>query len=264
MRKVKERLDRLQFEIHIVEHCNLNCQMCDHFSPLARPEFLKIETFEKDLVRLSKLFNADATYIRLLGGEPLLNSNAPDFFVTARKHFPYTSIELYTNGLLLPKQNQKFWDICRTEKISIVVTRYPISHDYSVAERIAQKEMVSLSYSQAEMIKTSWHLPICAKGDMNAEDNFMECDMGNSCIFLRNGRLYACTVIPNIHHFNEYFSMDIQPSHTDSIDIYSTDNPAEILDVLRRPIQFCRYCNTKKRTTNLLWKPSCKSISEWT
>ncbi|WP_242003149.1 hypothetical protein [Brachyspira aalborgi] len=29
-------------EIHLAEHCNLNCQCCSHFSNLAEPEFANI------------------------------------------------------------------------------------------------------------------------------------------------------------------------------------------------------------------------------
>lgn len=29
-------LSQLQFEVHVTEHCNLNCRQCAHFSPLAK------------------------------------------------------------------------------------------------------------------------------------------------------------------------------------------------------------------------------------
>lgn len=31
---------RLRFDVHLVEHCNLNCRYCGHYSPLAKEEYL--------------------------------------------------------------------------------------------------------------------------------------------------------------------------------------------------------------------------------
>ncbi|WP_232473641.1 hypothetical protein [Brachyspira murdochii] len=40
-------------EIHLAEHCNLNCYSCNHFSQLAKEEYYDIEIFEKDINRLT-------------------------------------------------------------------------------------------------------------------------------------------------------------------------------------------------------------------
>ena len=37
---------QIRFIVDIVDHCNLNCKGCGHFSPLASKSFLDIETFE--------------------------------------------------------------------------------------------------------------------------------------------------------------------------------------------------------------------------
>ena len=39
-------------EYHLVEHCNLSCQRCGHFSPLAKPGFSDPEAFARDLRQL--------------------------------------------------------------------------------------------------------------------------------------------------------------------------------------------------------------------
>ena len=46
---------QLKFEVHIVEHCNLNCKQCEHFSPLAEKSYLPVERYERDCRRLSEL-----------------------------------------------------------------------------------------------------------------------------------------------------------------------------------------------------------------
>lgn len=104
---------RLQLETHLVEHCDLNCHMCMHFSPLASPQFTKIERFSRDMQRLQELFGDAVSYIMLLGGEPLLHPIVTDFFEVARKHFPYAEVILYTNGIKIPQMSIDFWKSCK-------------------------------------------------------------------------------------------------------------------------------------------------------
>ena len=126
----KPRLKKIQFEIHLTDHCNLNCQMCDHFSPLAEEYYLDLQDFQKQMERLSFLFHNEAQFIRLLGGEPLLHPDVVSFFPITRACFPETDIKLYTNGLLLPAQTDAFWEACTKYNIIIVITKYPVKFDY--------------------------------------------------------------------------------------------------------------------------------------
>jgi ABC-2 type transport system ATP-binding protein len=45
----------LRFDVHLADHCNLNCKGCYHFSPLAPEKFLDIEQYERDCTRLNEL-----------------------------------------------------------------------------------------------------------------------------------------------------------------------------------------------------------------
>ena len=55
-------------EIQLAEHCNLNCFGCNHFSQIAQKEFLSLETFTKDLTRLSEISKGLIRRLMLLGG----------------------------------------------------------------------------------------------------------------------------------------------------------------------------------------------------
>ena len=48
-----------KIDIHLVDHCNLNCRGCTHFSPLAQEFYLDLDSYECDLTRLSKLTRGD-------------------------------------------------------------------------------------------------------------------------------------------------------------------------------------------------------------
>ena len=46
------------FEIHLNDHCNLNCKSCFHFVPLAKPDsYYPLDEFERDIKRLCSLFD---------------------------------------------------------------------------------------------------------------------------------------------------------------------------------------------------------------
>ena len=45
-------------ETHLVDHCNLNCKGCSHFSPLVGKPFYKdYNEFKKEIEQLSKITN---------------------------------------------------------------------------------------------------------------------------------------------------------------------------------------------------------------
>lgn len=67
--------DMMTFEINLVDHCNLACQMCDHYSQLSDKWFVDMEQFEKDMIQMGKLFDHDLACISLLGGGAYTSSS---------------------------------------------------------------------------------------------------------------------------------------------------------------------------------------------
>jgi hypothetical protein len=256
----------LNFGVHLTEHCNLNCWACDHFSPIAGQKFADIDVFESDFARLSDLLHGEALRIALMGGEPLLHPEIEDFLYVARKHFPKASICIVSNGLLLLNKGKLFWQACKENNIILEITKYPIKLDFGEMKKVADNFCVTLKFynNTGNVQKMSSHIPLDLAGEQDARRNFMRCYHANSCIFLSKGRLYTCTVAPNIGHFNKYFNVDIPTSARNSIDIYQARNAQEILEFLSNPIPFCRYCYVEKRTSGHPWKKSNKEITEWT
>lgn len=256
----------INFCAPLAEHCNLKCRGCDHFAPLAEPEFADLAAFERDFARMSSLLNGKAMKIGLMGGEPLLNPRVAEYLPIARRYFRTTKIRVVTNGLLLLKQNEDFWKACRENGIMIEVTRYPINLDFDRMKRVAQSEGVSLSFygTSGDEVKTSYHLPLDLEGGQDIRKSFIQCSHANSMIFLKKGRLYTCTIAPNIHHFSRFFGVGIRESSADSIDIHEAGSAQELFRFLSEPIPLCRYCLVEKRTFGHPWKRSRREIREWT
>jgi len=257
----------LRFVMDLAEHCNLNCQSCDHFSPLAKEKFTDIEEFERDIRRLSEICSEDKTIsnIDLEGGEPLLNPNAEKYVEIIHKYLPKTQVSIYTNGIKLPDMSEEFWRICSTHNVILEITKYPITFDYGRVEQLAkEKNVVCRYYSGGKVVKTLSHKPLDMSGKQDKYDSFHKCYMANSgCTMLKHGRIYPCTVSPNICVFNEYFDKDLKISDKDSISIYEADSIGEILDFLTNPIPACRYCQPDAWTHGHIWQTSRRDIKEW-
>jgi hypothetical protein len=255
----------LSFEVALAEHCNLNCAGCDHFSPLAEPEFADLGEFEREIARLAELFGGHAKEIHLLGGEPLLHPEIELFLKATRDYFPDAIIDITTNGILLLNQAETFWVACHDNHIVIRPTKYPISLDFEEMERRAKKYGVEFQYigSTGTVVKTSNLYRLDTEGVQDGNRNFLLCHRANTCVYLQHGRLYTCTLAPTARHFNRYFDKDLRERPEDSIDIFEASTAKEIMDFLARPIPFCRYCMIDKTKWGQPWHQSERSMDEW-
>ncbi len=264
--KKEQKPDLSFFAVHLVEHCNLNCKGCDHCVPLAKTGFTDINIFEKDIKRMSELFNR-VKVIGLMGGEPLLHRGLSEFLRITRSIFTESHIVIFTNGILLEKQSQEFWETCKENKIIINLTKYPIDLDFKKIEELAKEKGVKIDFSSGtNAVMATFHKQVFdIEGKQNIEYSFSNCkNRLQGCYFLREGNFYPCTVAPNSKNFSEYFNINMEITEKDSIDIYKAKSGKEILDFISKPIPFCKYCDIDKRTINNPWELSKKDISEWT
>ncbi|MDR0600667.1 MAG: radical SAM protein [Treponema sp.] len=288
-KKIQEKLtprtkENFILEVNLADHCNLNCQMCDHFSPLAEKHFLDPRTFIQDMGRLADLTDNTAGVIKILGGEPLLNPDTPDFLIAARGLFPQSRILLYTNGLLLAewetKHKANLWEICRRFNARIMVTTYPINFDYAKIDALAVKHKTPYSrfveesendldkntalYNVlGEREKKSVHHPLSPAGNVPVHE-FIDCYHFNRCITLSGGKLYTCPIIPYAKYFSAFFDKPLKTRGNDFIDIYAARDFEEIAEFLSRPVPFCRYCKVSSRKGGVDFRLSKKAIEEWT
>ncbi len=252
-----------RLEIHIAEHCNLNCQSCTHFSPIAEPEFLPVDEFEKDIKRMSELTDR-IDDIHILGGEPLLNPDCIKYLEIAREYFPKSNIKLVTNGILLPSMTDFFYESLAKFNIILAPTKYPIKINWDKVQKKCKQFSVNLEFfNDSKVIKTSYKLTLDTKGTQNEKISFIKCSHANSCIQLKKGKIYTCCTAAYINHFNKYFKTNLCDDEYNGINIYKVNNIQEILEFIAHPIPLCKYCNVYKHLYGLKWKTSNKNIEEW-
>lgn len=258
-------------EIHLVEHCNLNCKYCSHFGSIAEKKFYDIQKFEKDVARLAYVTKGRIKEIQLLGGEPLLHPDLAQFFYITRSYFPNSHIDILTNGILLNTMKNEFWQACNYNNIYIVPSLYPIKRDWKPIFDKANKynvkiatdgnsEELNINNIHARCFDCFYKLKIDPKGRNNYITRFKECNYHVTNFI--NGKVYQCFVASNIKHFNKRFKQNIPITDKDYINIYKTDNIQELLDFLGKPTPFCKYCGAFE--FNKPWQVGNQDISEWT
>ena len=173
--------------LHLVDKCNNNCESCSHFCTLADNFILNPSDYEKDLTILAHKFNVGE--IDLMGGEPLLHPQIVKIIDITRRILPQTFICLHTNGILLPKMPDEFWEACRKNKIAFKITKYPVMKNFS--------EVVDLCLRNEIRIETlingneflHW---MDRSGNGQIEENFHACKSKFGCCYiLRNSKLYT-------------------------------------------------------------------------
>lgn len=245
-------------ETNIVDDCNLNCRGCSHFSNLfehgARVPF---EIFCKDLAKV-----AEHIYIHqfnMLGGEAILNDRIIEYIEFTREILPHSEIELISNGLLIPKQSEEFFECCRKNDITISISGYKptLLIKNKICEVLAKHH---ITYIFREDV-TEFGKNIDLSGSADIYVAVKRC-RENRCHFLRYGRIYKCPFEALGNKFFSHYGLDIQ--FHGGTDIYDPDINWEelICRLYYSPIDACKYCGKEEK---IAWSiANHPSIEDWT
>jgi organic radical activating enzyme len=121
-------------DYNLTEHCNLRCAGCDHSSPLLPKKFADVAQFQRDLAVLAQVMHLGE--LKLLGGEPLLHPDLPEFLRCARTSGLADEITLVTNGLLLHRCDPATFELIDRLWVSL----YP-----GIKLRVGVRELKSLA-----------------------------------------------------------------------------------------------------------------------
>ena len=259
----------MKLDIHAVEHCNLNCLGCTHFSTLAEPEFCDLELLEKSLSRLSH-FQKSFDTVQILGGEPLLNPQLSRMIEMVRAYFNKVRLTLITNGLLLlqpDKLPKDFWETCRKNKVVIKLTQYPINLDYDAIERICKQHGLAFEvFAKRTEAERGWHKFLLNEKGGNVWAfkyglfKLMRCRSFN-CFQLVGNRIYPCSHVAYVHHLNKAFGTRFERREGDYVEVDRLKCSFQIRKMMLFSTPFCFYCGSGY--PNVPWSVSKRNPDEW-
>lgn len=193
-----------------------------------------------------------------MGGEPLLHPDYPKFLEITRTLFPYSNIQIVTNGLLLKKEQQRLAAVCNDYNIQVCVSDYGLG--LNLHELLSDVALTRIDG------KTSlYNICLDLEGNQDPQQAFDHCDLHMyKWFYFQGGRFYPCCVGANINFFNWKFKTDLPHKKEElSISIHE-HTEEEILEFLNKPIPLCRFCDTIQRPrTYHRFAKSTGDISEW-
>lgn len=222
-------------ELHISDKCNLNCKGCTHFSPLFSDLGTSLEERLEDIKILRSKFS-NIIRLDLLGGEPLLNPELSGYVEEMRKILPNTFIQIFTNGLLIPRLSEETLKCIKENSVTFSISEYEPTH--RMMDRITDTlEKYEIDYivlkSDTRMI---FNKPISVSKNTRYPQNCIS----NGCILVSDGKIARCPTLMYIYKFNEKFGQNLP---TDGImDLRSCPGGQELLDKLCEEVPLCKHC----------------------
>jgi hypothetical protein len=182
-----------------------------------------------------------------LGGEPLLSPDLQDVLKIARASGIADKIQLYTNGLLLPKQPDSLWGLVDFIRLAVYEGKHtPESIDWIV--RKCADHGVDLEMAEAGPNFRPCFEPVVPPPDEIVE-KFNTCFMRWNCRAVNDGYFFTCSVVQSISRLVQKI-----PYKVDGI-LIETTNEAELQTYLERttPIEACKDCAGWDRAPNIKW-----------
>ena len=242
-------------EFHLTDHCNMNCGGCTHFAPMADRWFADVGRVATDFARLKELFR-NITEVRVMGGEPLLHPDCVAFLRIVRDAFPSSRLALVTNGLLLAKQPEAFWEACRETRALISLSVYPpVRPQVEALSARCREQDVPLELVESSTFRARY----VPGGNIDARKAFRFCrGSWYFCPLLREGRVYRCAMGCYAAYWNRAAKSEMPVE--EGIALESATGP-EILDYLMRPMPTCAYCSPQAR--RFAWRNGEPKIEDW-
>lgn len=241
-------------EYHVADHCNLNCKLCTHYSPLVmEPVFTDLDTFKKGLKSLKQRVK-DIGIIRILGGEPLLNDQLPAFIEYTRFLYPAAIIDVVTNGILVEKISDELIKTMQDNIVFFHISLYkPVENQIEKIKRFLVEKNIAFTVSPMNdvFMKTQ------KLEESQNTDFFFHCFQA-TCTCLQDGILMPCYAPYTTKYFNRAFGEALPTEEG-----LCLTNPGVSLEEIKRyiytPMERCKYCYSgAAESWQAVGKKSCK------
>lgn len=258
----QRRTTPLRLELNLTQACNLNCCGCTHYSPLApADDAVQLDIIERTLRHLSQvkgIKKVESLY--LIGGETLLYPHLEEVIALVRRYFPVTPVSLFTNGIMLPRMKDSFWQACQQHHIAIDITRYPINIDYDALFDLVKSKGVTVhQFADRNMDYSFFRFPLDPSKRQSARRAHLTC-FNYGCLSIIGDRLYPCSISACVDLLNNRFGTNFQHEKGDFLNISDITDLKQIYRLRNRPVPFCAYCKKPAPTT---YSGSRREQSEW-
>lgn len=228
-----------QFDVNLVDHCNMKCKGCLRFSNLVtQPVYADFDNMIADWKRIKELFWG-VERIKLMGGEPMLSPDLCKYIELSRKIFPDADIMVTTNALLINDKCTLLFEEMKKNHVFFDISLYePMEKQIDRVEDVLKKNGVwyTINHTKGDFYKV-----LCREPRYDMDIMYENCTAKN-CHHLREGKISVCSRPQYIHIMNDLYHTNL-PSDCGVWNIYDLKMDAWELDqCLSRSFEACKYC----------------------
>ncbi len=238
-------------EINAVRHCTNACASCNHASTLFTEKyFMDPSVLKRDLDGMKGLLRTKLLFVQ--GGEPLLHPKVVELMGLCYDSGIASQCGILTNGKLLKRMGDDFWEMLATRKMELRMSCYP-DLDPSIVPFVQDKAQQWGFFVRPQQIGAFAKVFQPNDGHGN---NYYGCPW-NRCLTIHEGFFYLC---PLTAFFPKQF-MGL-PETIDGIAIDGLSEPAlqQFFDK-DVPLEACKIC-TGTHAPSIPWHQN-KNKEEW-
>ena len=116
----------------VTTSCDLACPGCDRFIDYDHRWHEDFEEIKSNMTAWSKRLDPDN--FTIIGGEPLIHPNIYDIIRHSKQCFDHAVIEIYSNGLLLPKRENLIDVLLEVQPAKLSITLH--NREQSIRDKI--------------------------------------------------------------------------------------------------------------------------------
>lgn len=233
-------------DVNVVTHCNKRCVSCSHASPFTKPEFMSVKEMVDDLKVLKEF--AHFEMLCLVGGEPLLHPNLLEFMREGAESGICDKVCVITNGVLLPKMPEEFWNELQVLRLSIYGGLDPTIKPMA-EQRGIDHQFEFQPYEYPEFFKQLKGVPD------DGVESFKNCAWKSNCYTVHKGFFHLC---PQSLFFPNRF-LGHQSNDGLSLQDLSEEKLKSYIERVE-PFETCKICCAGDKTA-APWRESGRS--EW-
>lgn len=240
-RVIDGRIRNSKCEINVAEHCNLSCQGCSHLSPVLPKHFVEPAQVSRDLSMLARHYRADE--VRLMGGEPLLHPDLVSVVAAVRASGITPRVCVVTNGLLLARMGEPFFEAVDAVEISLYPGRSPTAEQQARVGALARAHEVDLMATRVSQFRRPY-TEIRNRDEALVERVYRSCKVAHEwrCHAVADGLFFRC---PQSYFLPKVLTEHFERPDVDALPIDDTDDFGErLLAFLNAPgpLASCSQC----------------------
>lgn len=207
----------VNLELHVTHACNLACESCSHYSNHSHKGHLALHDAKQWFEDWSP--RVEPEVFSLLGGEPTIHPDFPEFVPLVRRYWPRTHLRIVTNAFFVHR-HPTLPEVLRADPdVSIHVSLHHESHEYLAdvwdnlqllerwRDQLGIRIDAALSTRNWTRRYTGYGAQMMPFDDGNARASW-ECCPARTCPQLHEGRLWKCAPLAYLPMQQERFGLD--------------------------------------------------------